>query len=301
MFIAFFRIIKFAFQQFFRNFWLSFVTISIVTLTLLSVNLLIVINVLADFSIKQVQEKVDVSIFFKNDTSRELVIKTKDYLDQLPQVKETVFVPKEEGIKTIERFDIVKESLEELEENPLNDILRIKTKTIPDYEVVLKTLEDPQYASLIEQRDENFVSGQEYITKLNLISTRVKEAGLTFSAIFILVSILIVYYTIRVSIYSHREEIGVMRLVGAGNMFIKAPFWLVSLSYALLAFGISAVATFFAIQATQPHLVQFFGTHFSLLDFIVQNIWLYAGVEILAVSFLCVVSSNLAVGKYLKV
>ncbi|MEK9130699.1 MAG: hypothetical protein AAB429_01125, partial [Patescibacteria group bacterium] len=86
--IAFYRIIKFAIQNFWRNIWLSVITITILVLTLLIVNMLLTLGVLGQTAVKAVQAKIDVSVSFVPGTSEEMMINARGYLQSLPQVKD---------------------------------------------------------------------------------------------------------------------------------------------------------------------------------------------------------------------
>lgn len=296
------RIIKFSLQDFGRNFWLSLVTITIVTSALFSINLLISINIITDNAAKAIQEKIDVSIFFKPSVERSDIAKTKAFLDSLPEIQKTTVIPKEEGLIKIQDIPVIKESLAELSENPLNDALRIKAKDINDYPRIMGYLEAPEYDILIEESDKNFEQGQIYIQKIGELSTKIKEIVMVITAVFVLISLLIVYNTIRITIYAHREEITIMKLVGAGNWFVRAPFLLTGFLFALISLGLTIGLFYLALDAAQPHLVQLFGDYpFDLIFYFKQNFLFIFGFELGLISILTMLSSSLALGKYLKV
>lgn len=296
------RIIKFSLQDFVRNIWLSLVTITIITSALFSINLLISINIITDNAAKAIQEKIDVSVFFKPSVARSDIAKTKAYLDSLPEVQSTMIIPKEEGLEQIKDIPVIKESLAELSANPLNDALRIKAKDINDYPKIMGYLEAPEYDILIEESDKNFEQGQIYIQRIGELSTRVKEIVLIITAVFVLISLLIVYNTIRITIYAHRGEIAIMKLVGAGNWFVRAPFLLTGLLFAIISLGLTIGLFYLVIDAAQPYLAQLFGDYpFDLMFYFKQNFLMIFGLELGLMTLLNMISSSWALGKYLKV
>lgn len=296
------RIIKFSLQDFGRNIWLSLVTITIITSALFSINLLISINIITDNAAKAIQEKIDVSIFFKPSVERSDIAKTKSFLDSLPEVQSTIIIPKEEGLEKIKDLPVVKDSLAELSENPLNDALRIKAKDINDYPRIMGYLEAPEYDILIEESDKNFEQGQVYIQRIGDLSYRIKQIVMVITAVFVLISLLIVYNTIRITIYAHRGEITIMKLVGAGNWFVRAPFLLSGFLFAIISLALTVVLFYFALDAAQPYLAQLFGEYpFDLMFYFRQNFLMIFGLELGLMTLLNMISSSLALGKYLKV
>ena len=140
------------------------------------------------------------------------------------------------------------------------------------------------------------------IDRLSSLTKRIYQGGLIISFIFVFISVVMMYNTIRVAIYSHREELGIMKLVGATNWFIRAPFIIESVLYALvssvLAMSILSVIAFSAA----PYVNAFFtGYDFSLDLFFITNFWVIALGQFLISLILAVGSSMLSIGRYLKV
>ncbi|MFH0928512.1 MAG: FtsX-like permease family protein, partial [bacterium] len=117
-----------------------------------------------------------------------------------------------------------------------------------------------------------------------------------------LIGVLIVYNAVKVAIYTYREEIGIMRLVGASNTFIRAPYWVEGILYSLLAVGITGGLMFMGLTILEPAIKTFFyGVDVSLLAFFTRNAWAIFGSQFAALALLCIISSSFAMGKYLKV
>ena len=97
MFTSTYRLFKFAIQNFFRNFWLSFVTITIFILTLLTINAIIFLNLMANATLKSIEDKVEITVYFNIDASEDIAKASQGYLLGLPQVRDAVFISAEDA------------------------------------------------------------------------------------------------------------------------------------------------------------------------------------------------------------
>ncbi|MBU0648533.1 ABC transporter permease [Patescibacteria group bacterium] len=304
MIVSFLRVIKFAFQNFWRNFWLSLITITILVLTLISINILVVLSFLAQTAVDTVEQKVDVSVYFKSEVSEDAVKDVRSYLLGLSQVKDVKYVGREEALEEFESLhednEEIMASLGELGENPLGATLIIKAHSSADYPFILETLDNPQFTKFIE--DKNYDDHEEVIGRINDISSRVQNFGIILSAVFVTIAVLIVINTIRVAIYTHREEIGIMKLVGASNWFVRAPFLVEGIFYAFLATFVLGALIYPTIILAEPYVNAFFdGQNVGLVDYFNNNLAFIFGTEFLALAFLNIVSASFALGRYLKV
>lgn len=301
---AIYRILTFAWQSFWRNIWLSVVTITIIILTFTSINFLIVVNIITDAAIDIVKDKVDISLYFRPDVTEPQVTEVQTYLTSLTQIKEIKYVSQQVAL---ERFrqkhrqdQVIIESLEELDDNPIGATLQVKAKNIDDYPAIIEVIDNSKYNDLI--LDKNFDDHKIYIAKIKNLSDNMRKIGLITSSVFVLIALLIVFNTIRVAIYTHRQEIGVMKLVGATNWFIRSPFLLEAITYGVIACIVSIAIIYPSLNFIQPYLNNFFLTEeFSIIDYFNQNFWQIFGLELLIVIFLNIVSSSIAIRRYLKV
>src|SRR3989338_4848336 len=220
---SFVRIFLFASQSFWRNIWLSIVTITIIVLTFVSINFLIVINVISGAATQIIENKVDISLYFKPDITEPQVLEVESYLSSLTQVKEIAYVSQKDALEKFRKKPLqdqmIIDSLEELSANPIGATLQVKAKNISDYPAIIGVLDNSKYNQLI--LDKNFDDHKVYIEKIKSLSDNLKKIGFSLSAVFILIASLIVFNTIRVAIYTHRQEIAVMKLVGATNWFVQ--------------------------------------------------------------------------------
>jgi cell division transport system permease protein len=304
MFVFIYRSIKFAFQSFFRNFWLSVVTIVILVLTIFSVTTVAGINYIAEKAIESVKDKVDVSVYFKPEVESSEVINVRYRLEELSAVKEVIYVSREEALDRFrERHQddpVILESIDQLEENPLSATLVIKANNIDDYQSILSFLDNPKYDELIQ--DKNFDDNENVINQLSTISNKIENIGIIVSVIFVVIAVLIVFNTIRINIYTHREEIGIMKLVGATNWFVRAPFLVESLIYAVLAVIICLAILYPLLGVVAPQVNNFFeGYNLDLVSYFNSNFWQIIGWQLAFAVLLSILSSSIAVGKYLRV
>lgn len=302
MFISFFRIIKFAFQNFKRNFWLSLVTISMIVLTLLTVSFVGFMYVLTAEAVSAVEERVDVSVYFKPDVSPEEIKNIKDKLLQYDKIKYIQYISREDSLLLLQnkyKGDVlVQESLQELGANPLGDTLVIKAYDLTAYPDILEGL-DRTYGELIEKK--NYEDNQLFLERINGITDKTKTVGLIISAVFAMIAALIVFNTIRIAIYTHSEEINIMKLVGADNWFIRAPFLVEAILYAILGTAVTLALLYPIVQTVDPYIVTFFDGSFSLSAYYTSNLALFGLWHMVGTFFLTLIASFVAVGRYLDV
>lgn len=304
MLYSFYRIFKFAGQNFWRNIWLSLTTIVIITLALVSVNILATFQIFVQKAVAAVQDKIDVSVYFQATATEAQIDEVKSYLLTLSQVKSADYIPPSEALarfQTEHRNDPkILEALQELEQNPFLPALNIKTHRLGDYPLILGILDDPQYSSLIQEK--NFEDHRVIIEKIDRIAEKVQRIGLFVILIFVGIAILIVFNAIRVAIYTHREEIGIMRLVGASNWFVRLPFLMESVFYSIIAWLFGIAAFLLLLFLFQPYFSALLDAPaLNLLTYFQQNFLQIFGLELIVVILLNIATSSLAIGKYLKV
>jgi cell division transport system permease protein len=297
------RIIKFSFQDIFRNIWLSIVTITILILALFSVNMLLVVKVVGDTAILAIQEKVDISLYLKPDSDEEEIKALKAELSNLEEVKEIIYISKAEALEYFrEKWSDNQEVLEALREigkNPLTPSLVIKPKGSDKVESLIGRL-NVYESDLIESR--NFSDHKIVLQKINNITDKASRVGIIISSIFIFITLLVVYNAIRVAIYTHKREIGIMRLVGASNSFVYMPFIFSSLIYTLISLLVIVLIFYPFLTLLQPYLEAFFiGYNINIVSYFKVNFLIIFGSQFLGIAFINILASLLAIKKYADV
>ncbi len=304
MFVALTRTGKFAAQHFWRNLWISAITIFILTLTLFIVSLVSTLNLLANQAIQAVEEKIDIDLYFKTNSDETDILSAKVYLEALPEVSTVRYISKTEALENFKAQHVddpdIQAALAELDSNPLPATLSVQANQLNQYEAIITQFESSEYNDLVENK--NFSDHQAVIDRLSTITKRLYQGGLIVSAIFILISVIMLYNTIRVAIYSHREELGIMKLVGATNWFIRTPFIFEGVLYAFFASILASGFLTVLIFSITPYVNSFFqGYNFSLSVFFIHNFWLIALGQFVVSLLLAVGSTMLSIGRYLKV
>lgn len=307
IFFTVYQILKFAFQGFWRNFWLSIVTISVIILAFISINFLIIINRISENTLQAVKERVDVSIYLKNDTDEETIKLIENELKSITQVSSVQLVTEKEALETFRQKHkndpLILQSLEELDSNPLGATFIIKAKNINEYNDIIKIIDNSKYNSSI--LDRNYDDNKVIIDKIENISMNITRFGVVVTSVFIIISLLIVFNTIKLAIYTHQKEIGIMKLVGASDSFISFPYIVESVMYAIFACVISIVIIYPLLNLVQPYVNIFFGGFESqiidLREYYNNNFYFIFGIQLIGITFLNILASGLAVRRYLKV
>ncbi|HPA25638.1 MAG TPA: permease-like cell division protein FtsX [bacterium] len=298
------RVIRFALQNFYRNIWLSLVTVTIIVLTLFSLTSLIVLNSGITQAMSSIKNKIDISIYLKNDTLEKDITPIKEKISNYNEVKEVTLISSNEALEKFKQKHVgdtlIQDALNELDKNPLGPTLTVKANDVNLYPTILERLQSEKIENLVEEID--YDDHKIVIERLEAISQKIRKLGLVISIIFAIISLLVVFNTIRIGIYTHKEEIGIMKLVGAGNWFVRAPFLLEAILYALLGLVVFWILFFTAASFLQPFLSSFFiDINFNLMNYLTSHFLYIFGFELIMMIILNIISSFIAIGKYLRV
>lgn len=296
------RILKSAFNAFKRNGLLSAATVTIVAITLFFVSFLYLSNLVADDVLESLQEQIDISVFFQPEIPEIEVLNFKQELINLEEVKDISFISQEENLARFreQHFsnNVISESLEELEKNPLGAVLNIRAKDPSFYSVIADYIESSKYQAFVYKM--NFFESQPIIDKADNLFKMARRIGLVIGLIFILLSILIAFNAVRLAIYNHRQEIGIMRLVGGSNWFIRWPFIIQGIVYGILGALICFIAFSFLIVTFSPKLDGFLPDN-SLASYLRDNWLKFVLLQLISGVALGVISSVISIRRHLKV
>ncbi len=288
-----------------RNSFVSLASIFVMTMTLIIVGSLLFLNALLGQFVLYVKDKVDVNIYFHVSTSEKAVLELKAAIEALPEVSYVTYTSREDAEKKFrakhQNDQVILQSLDELGENPLGAALAVKAKEPSQYEGIAQFLEDrttqsdgSPFVELV-----NYAQNKEVISQLELITRYVERFGWFAIFIFTVASVLITFNTIRLAIYTAREEISVMRLVGASNMYIRGPFVVEGTLYGA-ASGIIALAAFFPLAWLFRGGVEFlFGM--DIFTYYLDHFLVFLLILLGSGIILGALSSFLAVRKYLSI
>ncbi len=300
--VTLFRILKYGWQSFLRNGWLSISTIGIMILALLVFEGLILFNVVSKGATQAIQEKVDISVYFKSNVPEDTILNLKKSLEGLDEVKYVEYVSKDQALADFKTRhaseDTITQTLAELDSNPLLASLNIKAKDLHHYDTIAQYLEKPDFQDIIEKI--TYAQNQVVIDRLTSLIDNFQRGGFALTLFLAFLAVMVTFNTIRLAIFSNREQIGVMRLVGASNNFIRGPYVIEGILYGVIAAVVSFLLFIPLIGIVSPSIANFipevdlsgyFNAHF-LLVFLYQALF---GVV------LGIVSSVVATRHYLNV
>lgn len=301
------RIITAGLRGFYRNRTVSLSSIFILTITLSIITSFYLSRAIFDYTLEQVREKVDVRVYFTTDATEGQIQDIKARLLGLPQVKSIKYTSREDALtdfkKRHEGDQLTLQALDELGTNPFGASLSILAKDTSQYDAIAQSVQAGSgllgdAAGAVDKI--NYYQLKDSIDKLNNIIGWTDTVGFWLSVVFILMSCMIVYNTIRLAIFVYRDEIAVMKLVGASNMFIRGPFIVEAILYAFVATVIS-MAIFWPGTIWITKKTVFFFEGMNLHAYYTQHFFQLLGILLLSGVVLAVISSLLAVRKYLKI
>ncbi|MBU4480261.1 ABC transporter permease [Patescibacteria group bacterium] len=300
------RIIKSAIASFWRSRGVSLSAILAVSITLLVFGALIFSNAALDSVLLQIKNKVDVNVFFTTTAPEEEILALKDSLEKMPEVGSVEYVSREDSLENFKKKhegdQVILQTLEELEGNPLGAVLNIQAKETNQYENIAEFLDSKSTLSIegtpiIDKI--NYYQNKIVIDRLTKIIKAVEKIGFALTLILVIMSIVITFNTIRLVIYISREEISVMRLVGASSKYVRGPFVVGGMIYGLISSLITLVAFFPLTFYLGDFSEKIFGM--NMFDYYMENFVDIVSMIVLSGIVLGIVSSYLAVRKYLKV
>ncbi len=300
------RIIKTGFVNFSRNGVVSISSVVMMTITLSAIIALLLSSVLFSLTLDRIKNEVDLNVYATTTATPEEVLKLKQDLEFLPEVASIEYISREQSLANFrERHrndEQTLQALDELEENPLGAVLNIKAKEIGQYAGIAEFLESKTVlvdgeANVIEKV--NYSQNKIIIDRLNKIINAINKFGVALAIILIIVSILITLNTIRLAIFISREEIKVMRLVGANNNYIRGPFIFEGVIYGVISSLIAVILFYPLLFWLNPFIENIF--LIDLLSFYSSHLLWFLALSLVVGIFFGVISSILAVRKYLKI
>ncbi len=301
------RITRSGLINFYRNTFVSFASVMMMTITLLIIGATIFMSAILSFTIANIERKVDVNVYFYPNAPEQQILDMKAALEQLPQVAGVSYVSRADALAAFqERHQndyLTLQALNELGTNPLGASLNIQAKDSEQYESIAnflsgdETMESGVNKNIIEKV--NYYQNKEIIARLNALSNTVKKIGVILTVIFVGLSVIVTLNTIRMAIYSSREEINVMRLVGAENKYIQGPFMIEGIVSGLFAAVITIVALFPLTLWISKYTVDFLGG-LSLVKYYGDNFLQIFIILLLVGIVLGALSSIVAIRKYLS-
>ncbi len=298
------RIIRSGTTNFRRNGIVSIASSLVMTITLSVITGLILLSAVLHASIVTIQNKVDVVVYFTTNATEDKIFTIKGALEKLPEVSRITYVTADEALANFrEKYKndyLTIQALDELGANPLGARLEVKAKEPSQYESIVKLLESN--ASLGDATSAidkiNYYQNKEVIDSLNRIASGAKTLGFAITLVLILITIAITFNTVRLTMHFAREEIGVMRLVGAENRYIRGPFMVEGIIYGLIGTLISLIIYFPTTYYIGKNMTEFLGV--NLWNYYLDNILQIGTIALVSGALLGAISAGIAIRKYLR-
>jgi cell division transport system permease protein len=248
------RIVKAGCQNFVRNLTLAVAAMAVMIITLTIILFSVIANATFANTIKQITDRIDISVYLKDDVTEEERNKLISDVKNISNVKSVEYISKDKALEDYKRANA--NNLDLLlaisqTDNPLPASLRIKPNDPNKIEEIRTFLERGDVKAL--QSDETSYSGdrKEAIDKITAATRFIGQAGIAGVIVFTLVSMLIIFNTIRMAIFNRRDELQIMRLLGASTSFIRGPFIVETVLYGIIAalISVSLCETLFSVSA----------------------------------------------------
>ena len=299
------RIIKAGFINFTRGGLVSFAAVLVSTITLSVITSIILLQAVLYFSLNVIKDKVDVTIYFNVDAPEDKIMLLKSSLEKLPEVANISYTSADEALKLFRDrhsndYPTIA-ALDEIGNNPLGAYLNVKAKEISQYESIANFMKSDNAlvlgsANIIDKV--NYHQNKLVIDRLNNIIRSAQKLGFLITLLLIIISIIITFNTIRLTIFISKEEISVMRLVGASKMRVRGPFMIEGAIYGIIATLITLIL-FWPITAwLGGNMTNFLG--FDLYHYYIANLFQIFAIVLLSGILLGMISSFLAIRRYLN-
>lgn len=305
------RIVKYGTKGFGRNIWLSSAATAVMAITLIILFVTVVASVILTNTAEMMKNKIDITIYFKPNTSEEILGKLTDRIEEDDNIKSVeTSTSEEEYDKFLEEnadsdevLNILDEEMTKLMIAKMQSTMRIKVHDVDNLDSIKKIVdEDELFKKYV---DENMAPTYDVnraeIATITSWARIARTGGIILAAVFLVISILIIFSTIRMAIFSRREEIYMMKLVGADKGFIRGPFLVEAEICGVVAGLIAATASYFGFEFLAPKLANY-GINIDSIREVLQSnrlilvylVFIAAGIVIGRIS------ARLAVSKYLK-
>lgn len=298
------RIMKTGTRNFFRNLWLSTAATAVMTITLTIILFSYIATSALTSTIAQVVEKIDVSVYLKDSVTPAQASNFKAQLEATLNVESVKYITKNDALVIYrEQNKNNKELLSAVtaEDNPLPQSLAVKAKDSTKIDPIIAVVNKDQFKPLLQEKDPVSYTGERKKTIDRIIGATnfIKRTGLLASGLFVVISTLIIFNTIRMAIFTRREEIEIMQLVGATNWFIRGPFIFEAALYGMIATVVAVALCYSMVLGAGPKISGYVDTQ-TIIDVFKNNPLIIVGAELLIGVAIGALSSLLAMSRYMK-
>lgn len=301
------RVARYGFIGFLRNGFVSLAAILIMTITLFVASMLLISGAALKAVLAELTSQVNVTVYMTTSATQDQVQELETSLQALPEVQSVTYVSADQALAAFQarhaNDQLTMQALQELPGNPLGASLQVRAKDTSQYATIASYLESEQSSgngagAAIDKV--NYTENQTAIAHLDSIIQTSKKLGFAIALVLAISSILIAFNTIRLAIYTSRDEIGVMNLVGAGHWYVRGPFMIAGVLYGVIS-GLIVLALLYPLCAWLGPASQSFFGNFNVFDYYLNSFGLLFLVVMISGIALGTLSSFLAVRRYLKI
>ncbi len=300
------RIIKTGAKSFARNGSVSVASTLVMTVTLSVITSLIFVGALLQSTLQGIKEKVDINVYLESSSTESQAQALQARLEARPEVASVSYTTAEEALAAFrtrhEGNPLIVDALDEVGGNPLEASLNIRATDPSKYQGIADFIQAQNTSGENTQnivKKISYIENKEAIDTLSRIIDSSERLGIIIALFFIIISILITFNTVRLAIYTSKDEIAVMRLVGASSRYIKGPFVIIGILYGFISSLITLII-FYPITYSLGNLTYNLGTGMNVFTYYLANFLEITAIVIATGVILGMISSYLAVRKYIK-
>ena len=307
------RIVKYGTKGFGRNIWLSTAATAVMAITLIILFTTVVASVILTSTAEMIKNKIDITIYFKPETSKEELTKLTKIMQSNNNVKSIeTSVAEEEYQKFLEKYEenedvmgAMDENMQEIMAGRMYAVMRIKVKDTDSSKIneIKTTAEtDELFKTYIDEREKpTYDVNRAEIDTINHWARIARTGGIILAVVFLIISILIIFSTIRMAIFSRREEIYMMKLIGADKSFIRGPVLVEAEICGIISGAIAAILSYLGFKVLSLKL-EGYGIDISVINEILNSsqVILVFLAFIVAGILIGRISARLAISRYLK-
>lgn len=302
------RIIKYGTSSFTRNVWLSIAATLVMTVTLVILMVTVFASAILSSTAEAMRNKIDITVFFHPGTSQETLAELSEIMSADGNVKEITTADSQAEYESLvddyrDTPEILAAVDSEIILQELPATMRIKVHDPSNLDSIRQIVEQNQLfqTNLDDEDAPTYDVNQTEIETINSWASIAKNGGLILGAVFLVISILVIFNTIRMAIFSRREEIYMMKLVGADPSFIRGPFLIEAQICGIISGLLASTIGLVAFRMVSPNL-ESYGIDVSVISTFMDSSLIIAvyGVIILLGVVVGTISARLAMRKYLR-
>lgn len=304
------RILKYGTKGFTRNIWLSTAATIVMAITLIILFVTVVASVILTNTAEMMRDKIDITIYLKSNTTSEVLKELDGIISKDSNIKSVVVSTSEEeyekfiaeNAESDEIINVLDDEMKQLMISKMQATMRVKVYDVDNLDSIKGIVENNEtfVANVDPEMAPTYDVNQVEIATITSWARIARTGGLILAVVFLVISVLIIFSTIRMAIFSRREEIYMMKLVGADKRFIRGPFLVEAEICGVIAGIIAATASYFGFMWIAPRLSNYGVNVDAIMDLLQSNKLILVYLVFMGIGVVIGrVSARLAVSKYL--